>query len=411
MIRAEVEVGDSRHPNYPAPDHCFALRLDDELALRLTELHHAAGVYELVERDREHLRRWIPWTATATREWVEELVADELARFGAGRGWRAELCYRGEPMGLIWLHEWGGAGGSTEVGYLVAKEHEGKGLVTRSLRALIDHFFAERGVGRVAIGLDARNERSLAVVQRLGLRPEAVLRRVIVVDGEPADLSIFGLLREEYEPPAGAARAADRPPRFALRADPDDDVYLALFERDDAADLYRLVEANRERLARWMPWARSGGPEAQERFIVEQAMPSFARGHGVEAAIWRGGELVGAAGVHDVDARSRSGAVGYWIDARHEGQGVVTKVVRALVDRCFSEPLLGGEPFERLEVLAQVENLRSRAVAERLGFTFEGVLRRQNLGPDRPDMAVYGLLRSQWEASAASPRSAAVVSR
>ena len=150
----------------------------------------------------------------------------------------------------------------------------------------------------------------------------------------------------------------------------------------------------------------------QERFIAEQALPSFARGPGLEAAIWRGGELVGADGVHDVDVRSRSGAVGYWVDARHEGQGVVTRVVRALVNRCFSEPLVGGEPFERLEVLAAVENLRSRAVAERLGFTFEGVLRRQNLGPDRPDMAVYGLLRSQWEASGGTvPRAADVVGR
>ncbi len=399
MIQAEVEVGDSRRCNYPAPENSFALRLDDELALRLTERHHAAGLYRLIARDREHLERWIPWTATATLETVERIVAEELARFGAGDGWRAELCYRGEPVGLMWLHEWGGAGGSTEVGYLVFEEHEGKGLVTRSLRALVDHFFVERGVGRVAVGLDPRNERSMAVVQRLGLRPEVVLRRAITVAGEPADLSIFGLLREEYEPPADLRRATGRPPRFALRVDPDDDVYLAVLERDDAGALYALVEANRERLGRWLPWARSGGPEVQERFVAEVAQPSLARGPGIQAAVWRGEELIGAAGVHEVDERSRSGSIGYWLDARHEGRGVVTKVVRALVNRCFSEPLLGGEPFERLTVLADVENLRSRAVAERLGFAFEGVMRRQNRGPDRPDMAVYSLLRSEWEAA------------
>ncbi|HLV11635.1 MAG TPA: GNAT family N-acetyltransferase [Trueperaceae bacterium] len=399
MIQAEVEVGGALGVNHPAPDHCFALRLDDELALRLTERHHAPELYRLVAADRDHLRRWIPWTATATPEWVAELVADELARFGSGQGWRAELCFRGRPIGLMWLHEWGGAGGSTEVGYLVARAYEGKGLVTRALRALVRHFFVERGVGRVAVGLDARNERSLAVVQRLGLRPEAVLRRVIAVDGEPADLSIFGLLREEYAPPPEDGPRVRRPPRFALRAAADDDVYVGLLERDDAATLHRLVEANRERLARWLPWAREGGPEAQERFVAERAMPSVARGPGLEAGIWLGDELIGAAGVHDVDVRSRSGAIGYWLDAAHEGKGVVTKVVRALVNRCFAEPLVDGEPFERLEVLAQVDNVRSRAVAERLGFTFEGVLRRQNLGPDRPDMAVYGLLRSEWEAA------------
>lgn len=389
-------MGDSRGANHPAPANCFALRLDDELALRLTERHHTADVYRLVERDRAHLERWIPWTASATPASVEALVADELSRFAAGDGWRAELCYRGEPVGMMWLHEWGGEGGSTEVGYLVAREHEGKGLVTRALRALIDHFFVERRVGRVAIGLDVRNERSLAVVRRLGLAPEAVLRRVIVVGGEPADLSLFGMLHEEYEPPPDLRRATGRPPRFALRVAPDDDVYLALPERDDVEALYRLVEANRERLARWLPWAPVTGREPQERF-VEAALSSFARGRGLEAVVWRGEEPVGAAGVHDVDERARHGFIGYWVDARHEGRGVVSKAVRALVNRCFGEPLLSGAPFERLTILADVRNARSRAVAERLGFTFEGVLRRQNRGPDRPDMAVYSLLRSEWE--------------
>jgi ribosomal-protein-serine acetyltransferase len=391
----------ARPANLPAPEHSFALRLDDELALRLTERHHAPALYRLVDRDREHLRRWIPWTAAATPKSVERLVADELQRFAAGQGWRAELCYRGEPIGLMWLHEWGGPGGSTEIGYFVTREHEGKGLVTRALRALIDHFFVERGVGRVAIGLDVRNERSLAVVRRLGLRPEAVLRSVITVDGAPADLSIFGLLREEYEPPADLRRATGRPPRFALRADPDDDVYLAIPERDDAPALYRLVAADRERLGRWLPWARSGGPEEQERFVTEVALPAFARGMGVEAALWRGDALVGAAGLHEVDVPSRSGYIGYWVDGGQEGRGVVTKAVRALVARCFSEPLVAGQPLERLAILADVANARSRAVAERLGFTFEGVMRRQNRGPEKPDMAVYSLLRSEWESGAA----------
>src|SRR5690606_31351948 len=119
MIQAEVEVGGALGDNHAAPDHCFALRLDDQLALSLTKRHHARELYGSVAADRAHLRRWTAWTATATREWVAELVADELARFGSGQGWRAELCFRGRPIGLMRLHEWGGAGGSTEVGYLV----------------------------------------------------------------------------------------------------------------------------------------------------------------------------------------------------------------------------------------------------------------------------------------------------
>ena len=397
MIDAEVEMGDARHLNFPAPEHSFALQLDEDLAIRLAERHHAESVYRLVERDRDHLRRWVSWTADATRESVERLVASELERFGAGEGWRAELCHNGAPVGMIWLHDWGGAGGSTEVGYLIGKEHEGKGLVTRALRGLMRHFFEDRGVGRVAIGLDARNERSLGVVQRLGLKPEAVLRRVILVDGEPTDLAMFGLLREEYVADRERFDARGRPPRFSLAVDPDDELYVAIYERDDAQELHRLVEANRERPLPWMPWARDSSPEAQLRFVTQRAHPGIVEGTGLEAGIWSAGKLVGSVGLHDVDSRTRSAAIGYWLDAGHVGRGVVTRVVRALVERCFAEPLLGGEPFERLEIAADVLNLQSRAVAERLGFAFEGVLRRNNLGGYAPDTAVYGMLRSEWE--------------
>ncbi len=403
MIDAEVEMGDVRHHNYPAPEHSFALRLDDDLAVRLAELHHAESIYRLVESDRAHLSRWVPWTAEATRESVAQLVAAELRRFGSGGGWRAELCHEGRPVGLLWLHDWGGAGGSTEVGYLLAKEHEGKGLVTRALRGLMRHFFEERGVGRVAIGLDPRNERSLRVVQRLGLKPEAVLRRVILVDGEPSDLAMFGLLREEFLDGDAPSAPVKRPPRFALTVDPADELYIALYEHDDVAALHRLVEANRERLLPWMPWARDGSPDSELRFVTQRALPALAEGAGLEAGIWSGGDLVGSVGLHDVDRRTRSAAIGYWLDGDHEGRGIVTRVVRALVERCFTEPLLGGEPFERLEIAADVRNVASRGVPERLGFQFEGVLRRNNLAGYTPDTAVYSLLRSEWEESNEPP--------
>ena len=49
--------------------------------------------------------------------------------------------------------------------------------MTRTVKALLRHFFEGRGLARVSIGLDPRNERSMGIVGRLGLKPEAILRR------------------------------------------------------------------------------------------------------------------------------------------------------------------------------------------------------------------------------------------
>lgn len=394
----------------PAPQHSFALRLDADMALRLRELHHADELYGRVAADRAHLGRWFGWARTADMAFVRGAVRRGLEQFAAGDGWQADLCWRGEVVGSMWLHFLHGPGGSTEVGFWLASQHEGKGLVTRALVALLRHLFDDRGLGRVVIGLDPRNERSLAVVERLGLEPEAVLRSAYRdPDGSPGDLAFYGVLRERWlersgpgTPSAGAHTRAPRG-RFSLRVDRGRGLYLGVLEREDAAGLADLVTANDAYLRPWFPWLDGARPGSQLAFIEQRALPALARGDGFECGLYVDGRQVGMVGVHGTQRPSGRGEIGYWIDAAEQGKGYVTTAVSAVVARAFTLPLLDGEPYERLDVLAEVDNARSRAVAERLGFTFEGVLRRHRHNGTRfADFAVYSLLRGEWLARRAA---------
>ncbi|HET8984754.1 MAG TPA: GNAT family protein [Trueperaceae bacterium] len=400
-------VSQALHHNYPAPPHSFALWLDDELALKLRERHDANDLYQRAEADRAHLARWFGWAREFDRDSIFRQVVTGLDQFVSGTGWHADLYWRGECAGALWLHYLDREGGSTEIGYWLSSSHEGKGLVTRAVRGLLRHFFVDKRLGRVAIALDPRNERSLAVVNRLGLESEAVLRRVVVdADGAPGDLAFYGILKEEWERGGGGpVPTANRraPARFALCLDREQELYLALFEREDASELARLVAANEAHLRPWMPWVDGERPASQLAFIESRALPGFASADGFECAIVRDGAIIGAAGVHDVHERTRRGSIGYWIDAGAQGSGYVTKAVAAIVDRCFSIGVFGGEPFERLDIHAEVDNLKSRAVPERLGFTFEGVLRRhRHNGARYADFAVYSLLRGEYMLARAS---------
>lgn len=338
---------------FPAPPHVFALHLDDELALRLRERHHAEEYYQRIDSDRAHLARAFAWGATATLEDVRGWVAAGLDQFRRGDGWAADLCWRGRLVGSMHLHFLDRAGGSTEIGYWIASAYEGRGLITRAIHGLLRHFYLGRGLGHVSIGLDPRNARSYAVVERLGFQPEAVLRRVhIGVDGEPSDLAFFGLLREEWE----ARRGPDQPyaplplPRFALRAG--DDIEVALLERDDVDALAALVAENQPHLVAWMPWALEPSVASIRAFVEGRALGAIAEADGFEAGIWWRGRLVGAVGVHDVSARMRRGSIGYWIDEDAQGHGVVTRAVRAVMARCFQEPFFDGKPYQRLDIRA-----------------------------------------------------------
>ncbi len=163
---------------------------------------------------------------------------------------------------------------------------------------------------------------------------------------------------------------------------------LRRYTLDDVEELYAVVDANRERLNVWMPWP-------QDTRSVEDQRP-FVRAHldDIEAlGIWADGRLVGGTGLN-VDPFRIHGEIGYWIDRDHERRGLVTAAVRALVELGFG--VLG---LHRIVIRAGVDNVRSRAIPERLGFTREGVLRGEGRGSDGHgfhDLVVYGLLEDEW---------------
>ncbi|MEA2137118.1 MAG: ribosomal-protein-serine acetyltransferase [Solirubrobacteraceae bacterium] len=161
----------------------------------------------------------------------------------------------------------------------------------------------------------------------------------------------------------------------------------------DVDELYALVCANREHLAPWMPWAADARREATQTYVTA-AQDQAARGDGAQLAITQRGRIVGTVGFHYVSRVHSSTSIGYWLDARAQGRGTVTRAVALLLDHAF-----GVWRLHRVEIRAAVENARSRAIPERLGFVQEGVMRDAERFEDRYlDLVVYSLLEHEWRA-------------
>ena len=168
-------------------------------------------------------------------------------------------------------------------------------------------------------------------------------------------------------------------------------LYLRPVTEGDAEAIYALVDADRERLAEWLPWAAEQTPAGTREFIAESRAQE-GRDDGFQAALVRDGEVAGVAGYHGVDRLNRSTSIGYWLASAHQGKGVMTAAVRALVEHAF-----GAWEMNRIAIEAAVENRRSRAIPERLGFTAEGVMREAELVGGRfLDAVLYSMLASEW---------------
>jgi ribosomal-protein-serine acetyltransferase len=166
-----------------------------------------------------------------------------------------------------------------------------------------------------------------------------------------------------------------------------DAAYLRLLDKDDARTLHALIEANRARLARWLPWAATQTFEDTLGFI-RRTEEQTAANDGFQTAIICEGDLAGVIGYVGINWQNRSTSIGYWLGERYQGKGTMTKAVSVLVDHALSTWKLN-----RVEIRAGVENRSSRAIAERLGFRQEGILRQAELIEGRYlDCVVYSML-------------------
>ncbi len=166
----------------------------------------------------------------------------------------------------------------------------------------------------------------------------------------------------------------------------DDEIELRLYTMADVQELYRLTNANRQHLRQWLPWVDDVESENNTVDFVKRSRNQFAEERGFQLGIWCRGELAGTIGLHDVNRHHRQTSLGYWLGAEYQGMGIMTRACQAVVDYVVDE--LG---MHRVEIRCAVENKKSRAIPERLGFRQEGVLEDAEWLYDRfVSLVVYG---------------------
>jgi ribosomal-protein-serine acetyltransferase len=97
-----------------------------------------------------------------------------------------------------------------EIGYWIAADHGGRGVMTRSVSALTTYCFERRGMHRIEIMAAEGNRRSRAIPERLGYTREATLRARTKAMGGFRDAVLYSMLQREWDPAAGRAATPGR---------------------------------------------------------------------------------------------------------------------------------------------------------------------------------------------------------
>ncbi|MBO0854667.1 MAG: GNAT family N-acetyltransferase [Nocardia sp.] len=111
----------------------------------------------------------------------------------------------------------------------------------------------------------------------------------------------------------------------------------------------------------------------QLEWVYKQQEEARLRGEEIGFAIVDATEpdlVWGGCSIYDVNPDQGRAGIGYWLAGHARGHGIATRAVRELSRWTFAEL-----PIARLELTCAPDNLASQRVAERCGFTWEGVLR------------------------------------
>lgn len=144
--------------------------------------------------------RYQSWETPYAVDTAQALIAEmREVRFAQPGSWlQVAIESAGRLIGDVAVRVDGHDPRQAEVGFTLAADVQGRGFATEALRAVISLLFTEHGMHRITAVCDTRNDRSVALLERVGMRREAHHRRSAWWKGEWTDEYVYALLAEEW---------------------------------------------------------------------------------------------------------------------------------------------------------------------------------------------------------------------
>ena len=138
---------------------------------------------------------------------------------------------------------------------------------------------------------------------------------------------------------------------------------LRTLKEEDAPILFTLTDANRVYLKQWLPWLDTCQTPQDSLTFIQGRLNAQEKNEAITFGIWEDGLLMGVISYIVVNEDEGSTCIGYWISQPAQGRGIATLATQTLVTFAFRT--LG---LRRLTIDCAQENLKSRAIPERLGM-------------------------------------------
>jgi [ribosomal protein S5]-alanine N-acetyltransferase len=180
----------------------------DRLRLVLPGADSASRLVQYYEQNRRHLTPWEPPFPSGmfTTAFWEQRLGLSRQEYREGKSMRLVLQDRRNPDGPVlglasFTQVVRGAIMGCTLGYSLAADAQGQGLMFEALGAAVRHVFDDLGLHRISASYLPTNERSARLLRRLGFQVEGYARDYIYIEGAWRDHILTALVNDDVTAP------------------------------------------------------------------------------------------------------------------------------------------------------------------------------------------------------------------
>ncbi len=168
------------------------------LRIRRLTMRDAEDIYAY-SRD-PLVAKHVLWDAQRHVGEAKSYIRAQIRKYRSGEpaSWGIELKETGRVIGTIGYMWWQPDNSTVEVGYSLAREYWGKGIMTEALREVLRYTFSTLRMHRVEAQYETDNAASGRVMEKCGMRHEGTLRGRLFNKGRYVDVELYGMLAEDY---------------------------------------------------------------------------------------------------------------------------------------------------------------------------------------------------------------------
>ncbi len=155
--------------------------------------------FELLTKHRSKMLKWSTFAKSIKNlkdadNWLKEIYFFNQG----GQKFNSVIICEEEFAGILALHRIDKANKRAEIGYWVNHDHQGKGLINKTISPFLNYVFRNYEINRIDLIVGVENEKSISIAKKSGFEKEGLLKEYLIFNDQVQDVFIFRMLKSDF---------------------------------------------------------------------------------------------------------------------------------------------------------------------------------------------------------------------